>query len=231
MTCAARRGAASQSAPTLAIQSIAGAERRRASARSSVSRPSRRLSTSPASFSAARCFATACRVTGSSAASSVAVAVSRSRKRLERRSGGSGRRARRRRAPSGRSRVQRREPAPGARVRSRTAASTRARAARVPPRPPPSVSSTAPSSSQSSTQPLAGRRLDDRGAALLAVVPAEDAVAALARVELDVVREPLLELLGIRQRLPDLVGRRRRSTISRVDLHDRLQSAQPVGCV
>ena len=35
-------------------------------------------STSPASPSAARCFATACRVTGSSAASSVAVAVSRS---------------------------------------------------------------------------------------------------------------------------------------------------------
>ena len=40
---------------------------------------------------------------------------------------------------------------------------------------------------------------------LLAVVPAEDTLAALPRVELDVVREPLLQLVGIRQRLPDLV--------------------------
>src|SRR5207248_5659717 len=42
-----------------------------------VSRPERRASTRPASPSAARCFVTACRVTGSSAASSVAVASPR----------------------------------------------------------------------------------------------------------------------------------------------------------
>ena len=45
---------------------------------------------------------------------------------------------------------------------------------------------------------------DDR-AALLAVAPAEDALAAGARVELRLGREPLLEPLGLGERLPDLV--------------------------
>src|SRR6185295_8411192 len=64
--------------------------------------------------------------------------------------------------------------------------------------------------------------LDDR-VALLAVVPAEDAVAAGLQVELDVVREPLLELLGIRQRFPNLLDRSLEHDLAR-HLHDRLLS-------
>src|SRR6266852_8474410 len=46
-------------------------------------------------------------------------------------------------------------------------------------------------------QSLAGLRHEDLRAALLAVVPAEDAVLAFAWIERDVVREPLLERLGL----------------------------------
>ena len=69
---------ASQAAPTSSIQSAADASGAGVNAYR-VSRPDRVASTRPASRSAARCFATACRVTGSSAASSVGVAVPRAR--------------------------------------------------------------------------------------------------------------------------------------------------------
>src|SRR2546422_1618029 len=44
------------------------------------------------------------------------------------------------------------------------------------------------------------------GPPLGAVVPAEDPLAALPWIELDLVREPLLQLLRVGQGLPDLVG-------------------------
>src|SRR5207302_10964680 len=67
------------------------------------------------------------------------------------------------------------------------------------------------------------------GAPLLAVVPAEDAFAALPRVELDVVGEPLLELVGIRQGLPDLVGRDGEHDLT-AHFHNS-SDPQPGGCV
>jgi hypothetical protein len=53
-------------------------------------------------------------------------------------------------------------------------------------------------------QPLPGLRHEDLRAALFAVVPAEDAVAAFTWIELDVVREPLLQLLGLGEGSPHL---------------------------
>ena len=55
-------------------------------------------------------------------------------------------------------------------------------------------------------EPLRLLELAHYGAPLVAVSPAEDALAARTCVELDVRREPLLEPLRIRQRLPDLAG-------------------------
>ena len=114
-------------------------------------------------------------------------------------------------------------------MRSRTRGVDSRTRRRVPSSTSSSVNSTSPSSSQSSSEPLA--RLDDEHgrAPLLAVVPAEDAVAALARVELDVVRKPLLELLGIGQGLPDLLGRRGEDDLAR-DFHGS-SNPQPPGCV
>ena len=45
---------------------------------------------------------------------------------------------------------------------------------------------------------------EDLGAAHLAVVPAEDTVPAFTWIELDVVREPLLQLLGLGEGSPHL---------------------------
>src|SRR5258705_3219398 len=77
-------------------------------------------------------------------------------------------------------------------------------------------------------QPFA--RLDDEHgrASLLAVGPAKDAVTARAHIELDVVREPLLELVGIGQGLPDLLGRLREDDLA-CDFHGS-SNPQPVGC-
>ena len=61
--------------------------------------------------------------------------------------------------------------------------------------------------------------LDDR-AALVAVSPAEAAGAAGARVELDLVREPLGDAVGLRQRRPHLLTRDREHDLA-PDLHDR----------
>ena len=69
----------------------------------------------------------------------------------------------------------------------------------------------------------------DRAVQLLAVVPAEHAVAARPRVELDVVREPLLETVGLGQRLPDLLGSRPARTISRVTSMSNLLVAYMMG--
>ena len=79
---------------------------------------------------------------------------------------------------------------------------------------------------------LAGLRLAHDRAALLAVLPAEDALAARLRVELDLGREPLLEPLRLGQRLPDLV-RARRGTRSRARSASTLLSldTQPYGCI
>jgi len=68
-----------------------------------------------------------------------------------------------------------------------------------------------------------------RRTTFLAVGPAEDAVTARARIELDVVRKPLLELLGIGQGLPDLLGRLGEDDLAR-DFHGS-SNPQPVGCV
>src|SRR5262249_37968992 len=69
------------------------------------------------------------------------------------------------------------------------------------------------------------------GAALLAVSPAEDALSARLRVELDLGREPLLEPVRLGQGLPDLVGRGGYDDLT-LDLHGRLLSldTQPSGC-
>src|SRR5262245_46499347 len=64
----------------------------------------------------------------------------------------------------------------------------------------------------------------DRRVPLLAVVPAEDAGAAFAGIELDVVRKPLLQLIRVGERLPDLVGRNRELDLA-TDFHEVLQSA------
>src|SRR6185312_5049279 len=53
---------------------------------------------------------------------------------------------------------------------------------------------------------------------LVAVAPAEDAFASGTRVELDVRREPFLEPLRIRQRLPDLAGLLRHDDLA-LDFH------------
>src|SRR5207248_156045 len=78
-------------------------------------------------------------------------------------------------------------------------------------------------------EPLARSSLDHGRVPLLAVVPAEDTLAALPRVELDVVRKPLLELVGIRQRFPHLVRRDGKHDLAG-HFHDS-SNPQPVGCV
>ena len=77
-----------------------------------------------------------------------------------------------------------------------------------------SVSSTVPVSSHRSDEqlPLVGD-LDD-SVPLLAVLPAKDALAPGRRIELDVVREPLAEALGVGQRLPGLVARDREDDLT-----------------
>ena len=89
---------------------------------------------------------------------------------------------------------------------------------RVPPSTSSSRSSTTPSSSQRSTRRSSGSTASTDGAPLLAVVPAEHAAATRSRVELDVVREPLLEPLLVGQRRPDVLARRRQHDLS-LDLH------------
>ena len=79
-------------------------------------------------------------------------------------------------------------------------------------------------------EPLPWRRLSHDGAAFVAVVPAEDALAARVRVELHVVREPLLEPFRVGQRLPHLVGRGGDDDLA-LDLHDSSSlDTQPLGC-
>ena len=67
-------------------------------------------------------------------------------------------------------------------------------------------------------EPLRLLELAHDGVPLVAVAPAEDALAAGPRVELDLRREPLLEPLRLGQRLPDLVGRLRHDDLP-LDLH------------
>src|SRR4029079_1306276 len=76
---------------------------------------------------------------------------------------------------------------------------------------------------------LASLRDDDGRLALLAAVPARLTVAARARGELAVVGEPLLQLVGFRQRLPDLVRRCGKDDLAH-DLHGS-SNPQPDGCV
>ena len=85
--------------------------------------------------------------------------------------------------------------------------------------------STTPSSSNRRTMRDAFLDGLDDGLAHLAVVPAEHAAPTGCRVELDLVREPLLQLRLVRQRRPDLVGRRVELDLTH-DLHE-----QPPGCV
>jgi hypothetical protein len=61
------------------------------------------------------------------------------------------------------------------------------------------------------------------GPSLVAVAPAEDADASRPRIELDLGRKPLLEPLGVCQRLPDLGGRRGKDDLA-VDVHRGLLS-------
>ncbi len=71
---------------------------------------------------------------------------------------------------------------------------------------------------------------DDHGrTSLLAVVPAEEARSARSRVELDVVGEPLLELIRVGQGLPDLIRRCGEDDLAG-DLHSS-SNPQPCGCV
>ena len=76
---------------------------------------------------------------------------------------------------------------------------------------------------------MPGSTIEHGGVAFLAVVPAEDPVAAGPHVELDVVGEPLLELLGVGQSLPDLVRRFRKHDLTG-DLHCS-SDPQPMGCI
>ena len=76
--------------------------------------------------------------------------------------------------------------------------------------------------------PLLLDLLDDRLAGL-AVVPAERRVASRRRVELDLVREPLLQLGGIGERGPYLVGRRLEVALA-FDVHET-SDPQPSGCM
>ena len=89
--------------------------------------------------------------------------------------------------------------------RGELAATSRVTCTRVPPSTSSSSSTTSPPSSQSSTSRSSGLGLAHDGAALLAVAPAEDPLAAGPGVELDLGREPLLEPLRVGQRLPDLI--------------------------
>ena len=67
-------------------------------------------------------------------------------------------------------------------------------------------------------EPLCLLELADDRAPLVSVPPTEDPLASWARLELDLRREPLLEPLGLRQRLPDLVRRLRYHDLA-FDLH------------
>ena len=188
--------------------------------------PARCASTRPASRSAARCFETAWRVTGRSAASSVGVAVP-ARRASRRRTGGSGRRApetstarcfyRSRRHTGARRGVQLERGRPRGRL-----------LAHEDPRPALGrLEAEVDDAVVVEPQDDARAFLDgfDHSLAHLAVVPAEHASAARGRVELDLVREPLLQLRLVRQRRPDLVGRRVELDLTH-DLHE-----QPPGCV
>ena len=69
-------------------------------------------------------------------------------------------------------------------------------------------------------EPLRLLQLSDDCVSLVAVAPPEDALATGTRVELDLLRKPLLEPVGIDQRLPDLVGLLRYDDLS-YDFHLR----------
>src|SRR3954464_6950086 len=152
---------------------------------------------------------------------------SRARRALRRRNAGAGRRARRRPARPDRSRVGESQRAQFERRRE-----LRGRLAHVQPR---SLLDLLERELDGALvvpvehEPLARRRLDDRRTPLVAVGPAKDALAPPARVELDVVREPLLELLGVRQCLPHLVRRDGEDDLS-AHFHDS-SNPQPLGCV
>ena len=191
---AARRS--SHCAPTRSIQSA----RRRAAPASggSASRGRRgRARRARPPSSAARCFATAWRVTGSSAASSVGGRRAARGERLEHE------------APAGvGERLEDRvyAIAHAASACSSSAVATRGRLAtttRVPRRRP-RAELTRRRPPSAARAPLLVDLLDRR-VPLLAVPPAEDAAAARPRVELDLVREPVPEPLGLGQRLPDLL--------------------------
>ena len=156
----------------------------------------------PASASAESCFATAWRVTGSSAASSVAVAVPRAATAST-----SERRPASPSAAKTRSTPPRAPSTPGAQLERRSELGRRTRRrARASRRRRLELDRDAPAVVPVEDEPLRLLELAHDRAPLVAVAPAEDALAAGARVELDLRREPLLEPLRLGQRLPDLVG-------------------------
>ena len=161
----------------------------------------------------------------------------RARRPPRRASAGRGRRARRRRRST-----RRGPPRHGAELEGRGELAARSRRRRTPRpvrRPCSSSMATLPPSSQSSTSRSLRLELAHDRPPLVAVAPAEDALAARPRVELDLRREPLLEPLGLRQRLPDLRGRLGYDDLA-FDLHGRSLSmtrnlrlrinAQPPSC-
>src|SRR5262249_54998626 len=78
-------------------------------------------------------------------------------------------------------------------------------------------------------EPLLGLHLRDGCRARLAVPPAERRPAARPPVELDVVREPLLELPWVGERGPDLLAAGRKHDLLANHLHTSLDM-QPNGC-
>ena len=164
--------------------------------------------------------ATAWRVTGRSAASSVGVAVPRERQRLDDEAAA-------RVGQRGEDRVYRIAHADeGAKLE-------RSRPARAPPRAPDERAAVDGHDAEVDDAVVVEPQDDPRalldglddGLARLAVVPAKHAAATGRRVELDVVREPLLQLRLVRQRLPHVLGVRLQLDLTH-DLHE-----QPPGCV